>query len=168
MVKKRTIKYSDSKFNSYKGLNRVAHKFIQSTGGFTLEFTRYNIQEKDYLRFLISKNVALGTIVVGVRYGGQFVCQFNCSSQGVWLGYRDYGVFDSENPRIKKLTNIELSKDLAKSLNRYVKELLSYTPGEGVRTLEVSIESCQITVAKRDEYGSLIEVAQSEFYVNGR
>ena len=176
MIKERKIKYSDSKFKSYLGLNSVAHKFIQNTGGFVTDFTKYNISEKDYLEFHIVKNISSKNIKVVknissknikvvVRYSGMFVCEFTFDDSE-WLGYRDSGIKDKKDSRIIKLVPINIDKNLIRSLNRYVNEILSYKPVDGTSTLDIIINPNQIMVSKRDEYGNFIENSKTEFYID--
>lgn len=165
MVKGRKIKYSDSKFKSYLGLNSVAHKFIQNTGGFVTNFTRYSISEKDNLDFHIVKNIFTKNIQVVVRYSGMYVCEFTFDDSE-WLGYRDSGIKDKEDSRIIKLVTINIDKNLTRSLNRYVNEILSYKPVDVTSTLDIIINPNQIMVAKRDEHGNFIENSKTEFYID--
>lgn len=165
MVKERKIKYSDSKFKSYLGLNSVTHKFIQNTGGFVTDFTKYSISEKDYLEFHIVKNISSKNIKVVVRYSGMFVCEFTFDDSE-WLGYRNSGIKDKKDSRIIKLVTINIDKNLIRSLNRYVNEILSYKPVDGTSTLDIISNPNQIMVSKRDEYGNFIENSKTEFYID--
>lgn len=156
---KKKIKYTKLKYQAYSLLNDVAHKFIQSTGGYLVSINS-ELQDTEDLAFLLHKNLQDNSVAISINYSGTSLGLLSWKN-GACTGYRYH-------KDIQNLSSAKVKDTLIPLLDRPISDLLNYKLYDNTTQFQVKVDDYQLSYTKYGRDGSIIDVADSDRYLRGR